>query len=57
MNTNAPKSTTWWVAVIIGVLGIVGRFVALPVLTAYSWWLVCIGFIVLALATAIKGLL
>ena len=56
MNTNAPKSITWWIAVIIGVLGIVGRFVALPVLTAYSWWLVFIGFVVLALATAIKGL-
>ncbi|HOF12760.1 MAG TPA: hypothetical protein PLH80_02235 [Spirochaetota bacterium] len=56
MNTNAPKSATWWIAVIIGVLGIVGKFVHISVLEAYSWWLVCIGFIVLALATAIKGL-
>ncbi len=56
MKTNAPRSIVWWVSVVIGVLGIVGKFIALPILTAYSWWLVAIGFIILALATVIKGL-
>ncbi len=56
MKTNAPRSIVWWISVVIGVLGIIGRFVAIPVLSAYSWWLVTLGFIILALATVIKGL-
>mgnify|MGYP007068086758 CR=1 FL=1 len=56
MRTNAPRSIVWWISVVIGVLGIIGKFIALPVLTAYSWWLVAIGFVILALATVIKGL-
>ncbi len=56
MRTNAPRSVIWWISVIIGGLGIIGKFVALPVLTAHSWWLVTIGFIILALATVVKGL-
>ena len=56
MRTNAPRSNVWWISVIIGVLGIVGKFVALPIVSMYSWWFVAIGFVILALATIIKGL-
>jgi len=59
MKLNAPKVSTWWIAVIIGVLGIVLRLglVAVAGLSAsYSFWLVTIGFLLLVLATALKGL-
>jgi len=56
MQTNAPKFVVWLVAVILGVLGIVGTVVAIPVVTAYAFWLVTAGFIILALATLLKGM-
>lgn len=55
MKTNAPKQVTWWVAVIIGAAGILANFVTIPVLSGFSFWLVAIGFILLALATVLRG--
>ena len=56
MRMNAPKSTVWLIATIIGVLGIVGKFVAIPVISANAFWLVAVGFIILCLSTVLKGL-
>ena len=55
MKLNAPKKTTWWVAVVVGVVGIVANFVTIPVLSGLAFWLVVVGFVVLALATYLKG--
>lgn len=51
MQTISPKSIVWLIAVILGVLGILGAFVAIPVVSAYTFWLVTAGFVLLALAT------
>ena len=56
MRLNAPKAITWWIAAIAGVLGIVAKFVAIPVLSGVSFWLVVAGLVLLAVATAVKGL-
>ena len=56
MNLNAPKTITWWIAVVLGVLGILGNFVAIPVVSEYAFLLVAIAFVLLALATALTGL-
>lgn len=56
MKLSAPKNITWWVAMILGVLGLLGNFVALPVIGGFSFWLLFLGFAVLALATAVEGL-
>jgi len=56
MKLNAPKTITWWIAVVLGVLGILGNFVAIPVASEYAFWLVAIAFVLLALATALTGL-
>jgi hypothetical protein len=56
MKLSAPKTTTWWVAVILGVLGLVGNFVALPFVSEYSFFLVAAGFVLLTLATYLKDL-
>lgn len=56
MQTNAPKFIVWLIAVILGVLGILGAFIAIPVVSAYSFWLVTVGFVVLALAAVLKGM-
>ncbi len=56
MELSAPKQITWWVAVIIGVVGILAYLVTIPVLSGFAFWLLAIGFVILALATAVKGL-
>lgn len=56
MELNQPKVITWWIAVILGVVGIIASLVTIPVLSAIAFWLVVAGFVLLALGTALKGL-
>ena len=56
MKLNAPKNITWWIAVIVGVLGVLGNFVAIPIVSGEAFWFVTVGFVLLALATYLKGL-
>jgi hypothetical protein len=56
MRLSAPKQAVWVIAVILGVLGILGTFVVLPFVTVYSFWLVAAGFVLLALATLLDGM-
>jgi hypothetical protein len=56
MRLTPPKNITFWVAVILVVLGILGKITTIPVLTPYSWWFVLVGFIVLMLGNLVKGL-
>jgi hypothetical protein len=56
MNLSAPKNLTWIIAVVLGVLGLLGNFVTLPVIGGFSFWLVFLGFAVLAVATFVEGL-
>ena len=57
MKLSAPKNLTWWIAVVAGVLGFLGTFIpTLPIIGASSFWLLFIGFALLAVATLIEGL-
>jgi hypothetical protein len=57
MKLSKPKNVTWWIALIVGALGIIGHFAAsIPVIGPYSFWLVAIAFVLMMLATALKGL-
>ncbi len=56
MKLNAPKKNTWLVAVVIGVVGIIAKFVTIPFISIYAFWLVVVAFVLLALATYLKGL-
>lgn len=56
MRLSAPKEIVWWIAVILGVLGILASFISLPFVSDNAFWFVAIGFVLLALATLLKGL-
>ena len=56
MKPSAPTSIIWLIALIIGILGIIGHFVNIPFATQYSQWLIMGGFILLALGTSFKGI-
>ncbi|MBC7185680.1 MAG: hypothetical protein H5U38_01455 [Calditrichaeota bacterium] len=51
MKLSAPKITTWWVTVILGVLGILAYLVTIPVLSGIAFWLVVVGLVLLVLGT------
>ncbi|MCG3163671.1 MAG: hypothetical protein JMDDDDMK_05115 [Acidobacteria bacterium] len=55
MKTNAPSSALWLISVIIGALGIVSNLVKIGGISPYSFWLLAIGFIILVVATVLKG--
>ncbi len=56
MKLSPPKRITWWIAVIVGVVGILANFITIPVLSGFAFWLVVIGFALLAVATVVDGL-
>jgi len=56
MKLSAPKVITWWVALVLAVLGLLSSLVVIPVLSGFAFWLVLIAAALLLLATAIEGL-
>ena len=55
MKLSAPKKITWMIAVLAGGLGILSSYVDIG-LGGYSWELVCIGFVLLVIATFFDGI-
>jgi hypothetical protein len=56
MKLSAPKKNTWWVALILGIIGIVGHFVVIPIVTPWAWLIVVVAFVLLVLATSVKNM-
>lgn len=56
MKLSPPKVITFWIAVALGVLGLLGHSGNVSSLSAYSFWLVTAGLGLLALATVIRKL-
>ncbi len=61
MNLSAPKKVTWWIAVIVWVIALIGAFV--PAIRDVAigpqglhFWLAIIAGLILALGTLIEGL-
>lgn len=55
-ETQSPKQVTFWVAVVVAVIGIFGSLVTIPVLSGFAFWLVVIAFIILVLGNLIDGM-
>jgi nicotinamide riboside transporter PnuC len=56
MRLSAPKQATWWIALVVGVIGILANLVTISVLSGYAFWLVVVAFVLLILATLLKDL-
>ncbi len=51
---SSPKKITWIIGLILGILGIIGHYAHVEILTQYNYELLLSGFIVLALGTTFK---
>jgi len=56
MKLSAPQQITWWIALIVGVVGILAHLGIIAVLSGFAFWLVAAAFVLLILATLLKGL-
>ncbi len=57
MKLSAPRQITFWIAVALAVLGLLGMIVpTLPLIGGFAFWLVLVGFVVLALGNMLDGL-
>ena len=56
MKLSPPKVVTFWIAVILAALGVLASQGIVPGLSGYAFWLVVVGFILLALANLVKDL-
>jgi hypothetical protein len=55
-NPSAPKKITWIIGLIAGILGIIGHFAHVQILSEYNFELLLIGFLVLAVGTTFKSI-
>jgi uncharacterized membrane protein HdeD (DUF308 family) len=54
MKLSTPKNITFWIAVILAVLGVIFFFI--PAVASYAFWLLLVGFVLLALGNLLNGL-
>lgn len=51
---SAPKKITWIIGLVAGILGIIGHFAHVDILTQYNYELLLVGFIALAVGTTFR---
>jgi hypothetical protein len=56
MRLSPPKQITWFVALALAVLALLGQTGVIAALTPYSFWLAIIAAALLLLATIVRGL-
>jgi len=56
MKLSAPTQAVWIIAIVLGVVGILGHVLPIAAVAGYSFWLVSVAFILLALGTTLKGM-
>ena len=52
---SAPNMTLWVIALIVGFLGILGHFTHVDILSKYNYEMLLVGFILLVIGTANRG--
>jgi len=56
MKLTPPKVITWWIALILGVLALLGHFNTIAALTPYAFWLAIAGLALMLVATLVRNL-
>lgn len=52
---SAPNKILWVVGLICGILGIIGHYTHVPIITEHNYILLLVGFVALAIGTTFKG--
>jgi hypothetical protein len=55
LTLSAPTVPIFWLSVVLAVLALLGHFVALPLITAYQFWVAILAYLVLCVGCLYKG--
>lgn len=53
---SAPNKIVWIIGLLCGILGIIGHYFNVQILTEHNYTLLLVGFIALAVGTSFKGI-
>ena len=53
MMLSPPKQIVFFISVLLAVVGLIAFFV--PAIEVYSFWILLLGYVLLALGNAVKG--
>ena len=56
IKLSPPQQVTWFIALVLAVLALLGQTKVIAALSPYSFWLALIAAALLLLATMVKGL-
>ncbi len=56
MKLSPPKVITWWIAFVLGLLGLLGYLGNVASLSAYAFWFVLAGLVLMLVATRTRNL-
>jgi predicted membrane channel-forming protein YqfA (hemolysin III family) len=56
MKLTPPKAVTFWISVALAVLGLLSQLALFTLIPVPAFWLLFIGFVLLALSLMVKGL-
>jgi hypothetical protein len=56
MKLTPPKVITWWIALILGVLALLGFMGTIAALSPYAFWLALVGLGLLLVACLVRNL-
>lgn len=56
IRLGAPKMVTFWIAVLLALIGVIAAVAPIASLAGYALWLVVAGFVLLALGNLLEGL-
>jgi len=56
LKLSAPTQIIWIIALILGLVGILGFLGVITALAAYAFWLVVAGWVILLIATVMRGM-
>lgn len=56
MKPSAPTKLVWIIALLLGIIGIIGHFITIEYVSGISYWLLLAGFALLAIGTSVKGI-
>lgn len=55
MKLSAPKQATFWIAVILAIVALLGQL-AIAALAPFAFWILLVAFVLLALGAFVPGL-
>ena len=55
MNLSPPTTAVFVISLILAVLAVIGQFAALPLITAYGFWVAIIAYVILAVGNVFRG--